>query len=152
MWPTTNILLIPGSVVSLPEYLEVWSVASTQALIEVQLRLQLYKQLHWRLALSALQAELRVLQCHRTWAVLFHVCHWWQPERHILARCVLETCLVTWNIHLLACSPAVGTFIHQIFLRYLWPVQMRHSFALEMIPSPQPVMGGLGVGEDGMQG
>lgn len=28
---------------------------------------------------------------------------------------VLEMCLVTWNIHFLACSLAVGIFIHQIF-------------------------------------
>lgn len=61
--------LIPGGVVRVyfPVWPgrrggKVWSLASTQALIEVQLRLQLYKQLQWRLVLPVLQAELRVLQ------------------------------------------------------------------------------------------
>ena len=64
---------------------KVWSLASNQALIEFQLRLKHYKQLQWRLVLPVLQAELRVLQRRRTWALLFHVSHRWQLGRHILA-------------------------------------------------------------------
>lgn len=55
---------------------------------------------------------------------------------------VLEMCLVTWNIHLLACSLAVCIFIYHIFfLWYLWPVQRRDRGVLELIPSMQPLMG-----------
>lgn len=115
---------------------KMWSLASTRALIEVQLRLQHYKQLQWRLSLLALQAELRVLQRQRTWALLFHVCHRWQPERHILAS-MFWKCV--WLHEIFISLPAFWQcaylFIYFKFSRYLRPVQSRYREVLEMIPS-----------------
>lgn len=88
---------------------KVWSLASTQALIEVQLSPQHCRQLQWRLVLPVLQAELRMLQCHHTWAPLFHVCHRWQPERQILTS-MLWKCV--WLPFLLS---GMCILIYQIF-------------------------------------
>lgn len=130
---------------------KVWSLASTQALIEVQLRLHHYKQLHWRLVLPVLQAELRVLQHSRTWALLFHVCHRWQPERHIPAskfwKCVwLHEIFISFS-----CSPAMCVFIYQIFFFMIPTIGSERRCRGEeglnsyyFSPSMQPPMGDEG--------
>lgn len=116
MW-TPNILLIPGSVVMLESAWVPGGVERSE-----------YRSPNWSSAQApALQAitltsgALRAVGRVESAAVPPYL----SPPLSCLSpmtagkahssRCVLETCLVTWNIHLLACSPAQGIFIHHVF-------------------------------------
>lgn len=157
---TTSTTVIPGGA-EMFEYVfpegvgrrveKVRSLASTQALIEVQLRLHHYKQLYWRHVLPVLEAELRVRRSH-TWALLFHVCHRWQPERHIPAstfwKCV-------WLHEIFISFPALQQCAY-LFTRFSfffffydsddWFIEeMERKEGLSIFPSTQPLMGGVKV-------